>query len=111
MASESDSGAYLTRADVPELVKSVADAMMAQLRKVTLAPEEAGPSHPSDAGWLQVYVCTPPPLLSLPLAYHALHAPSLPTRPSLNGSRYPLLLIIKGYKRVSKEMKVHVSCF
>ena len=48
--SESESGAYLTRADVPELVKSVADAMMAQLRKVTPAPEEAGSSHSSAAG-------------------------------------------------------------
>ena len=45
MASGEDqeAGAYLTRADMPELVKSVAEALMVQLRKVTPAPEEAGP--------------------------------------------------------------------
>ena len=37
MASNSDTGTCLMRTDVPELVKSVGDAMMAQLRKVTPA--------------------------------------------------------------------------
>ena len=47
MASGEDqeAGVYLTRADMPELVKSVAEALMVQLRKVTPAPEEAGSSH------------------------------------------------------------------
>ena len=51
MASGEDqeAEAYLTRADMPELVKSVAEALMVQLRKVTPAPEEAGPSHSTSA--------------------------------------------------------------
>ena len=38
MTSDSDMGAYITRADIPELVKFVAETMMAQLQRVTLAP-------------------------------------------------------------------------
>ena len=57
MASNSDTGTCLMRTDVPELVKSVGDAMMAQLRKVT---PEKGSKRPksqitSIAEWVQCF--------------------------------------------------------